>query len=427
MSNKVIISSVVATTALLAGLAAYTGSAMTTAIEDQLNAQNTVDGINATIIKSNDGLFSRNQTYKIVLTAEYLRQQAEINTISDDITLYLDHHYTAYPLYTISDFQLDFSRGSLPAELNKIGLSTVEHRITLNSNLLLQTNQLNLSLAPLNHKLNNTEVSYQGVSLIANSDFDLNKGSIVTEIGKFEVASENRRHLSLSKLVTQTKFETIDKLTLFTSIKAAVNNISFSDSVEQLSLEIDQFSSDSSYSMASAEKLSLTVGTDVAKITYQDRSTHYSIVDSQLAVRINNIAKKAYLAAEHASRQSQPAPKAVSTAFMALIAAGADGEITRLNLNINDVNFNSQGDFVLPPYTGKKMPNELNQHVLNTLIVNLTLNLSNGYPQLLGPLAPMFDHLIKQGYIAKDPQGNVSSTIHYTNTQLTANNQPVAM
>jgi len=427
MSNKVIISCVVATTALLAGLAAYTGSAMTTAIEDQLSTQNTVDGINATIIENNQGLFSRNQTYKIVLTAQYLRQQAEINTINNDITLYVDHQYTAYPLYTVSDFQVDFSRGSLPAELNKIGLSTVEHQITLNSNLLLQTNQLNLSLAPLSHKLNNTEISFQGVSLTANSDFNFNEGTIVTEIGKFDVASDNRHHLSLSKLVTQTNFETVDKLTLFTSIKAAVNNMAFRDSVEQLTLEIDQFNSDSSYSMAKPDKLSLTVGTDVAKIKYQDRSTNYSIVDSQLAVRINNVAKKAYLAAEHASRQSKPDPKAVSTALMALIAAGADGEITQLNLNINDVNFNSQGDFVLPPYTGKQMPNELNQHVLNTLIVNLTLKLSNGYPQLLGPLAPMFDHLIKQGYITKDPQGGVSSTIHYTNNQLTANSHPVAM
>jgi len=413
--------------ALLAGVAAYSGTVMTTAIEQQVKGQNDIEGIEATIIERDEGLFVRNQTYKIVLSADYLHQFAELRTVEKDFTLYLRHQYVAYPLYVTSEFQFDQSRGTLAQELKLINLAEIEHQITLHSNIALQSNKLDVQLASLDHKIDNINVNYQAINIKANSDFNLQQGQVLTQVGKFELDIKGKQQLSLSQLSTQTNFNTIEGITLFNAIKVKLDNASFTHKADQVAIALEQLNSDSSYHIADSDKVSLIIDTNIANIDFKAPNNSYVITDSAVAFRIDNIEKSAYLAAEHLSRQQESNPQAITEALMDLVGAGANGEISKLNVNVNKVNFNSQGDFVLPPYLGDKPSRELNQHVMEKLAFKLKVDISKGYAGLIGPLTPMLEQLVKQGYITKDPQGNISSTLNYADNLLTANKQPVPM
>jgi hypothetical protein len=427
MSVKGIFSAVIAGTALLTGLASYSSAVISTKLEQHVSRQNNIDGVQATIIERNNGFFSRSQTYKIILSADYLRQSTDLQGIVQDVELYLRHSFVVYPLYIVSDLTLDFSRGSLPAILKPLGLTEIEHQISLHSNMLFQSNNLELQLAPLTHQVDGLNISYTEIKIESNSDFDFAQGTVLTSLDNLTIGIDNIGRFKVSQLVSEADFDSIEKLMVITSITGAVNNISFSDDIRQVKLTIDQLSSNSNYVIAGSDKVSLKAGINVANIDYKDPTTDYVITDSELSFKIDNIDKAGYLELEKVSRQLHPDPQAVTDALMSLVQAGAQGKISRLNMDINGMNFNGLGDFSLPPYSGTQVNSELNQHVIDNLVFYLELNLSKQYPQIFGQLAPMVEHLIERGYISQDPQGNLSSKLKYANSQLMANNKQVQM
>ena len=62
MSIKGIVSVVIASTALLTGLASYTSAVYSNKLEQFVSEKNKIDGVNISIIDRSNGFFARNQT-----------------------------------------------------------------------------------------------------------------------------------------------------------------------------------------------------------------------------------------------------------------------------------------------------------------------------------------------------------------------------
>lgn len=427
MSTKGIFTAAIAATAILTGLASYTSATFSTKIEQKISHYNSIEGIEASIIDRHNGFFSRQQSYKIVVSAQYLQNTAQIPGIDQDIEVYIPHSFVGYPLYVTSELNIDLTRGSVQKLLTEIGLDDIPHQLSVGSNLLLQTANSTLDVPALSVDKAGVSFVNQGIKITTVSDIAFEQGNIITDFSGVKMDMGERGFVSMSGLNSDSAFSTVDDIMIITAMSGKLDKFAFRDNNQATAFSGENITTSSEFSSLDQDLISLVADMNIANMSFKSNAGDYLVTNTEFLFSVSDIDKSSYIELEKISRQMQPSPETMKSVLMKLAQQGGKANLSKLNFKVNDVQMNSSADFVLPSYQGTLAESELNQHMAENFVMDIALNLSNNYGHKFEQLGSMVEQFVQRGMATKDRQGNISSNIKFNKGQLTANDTPIQM
>lgn len=427
MSIKGIVSVVIASTALLTGLASYTSAVYSNKLEQFVSEKNKIDGVNISIIDRSNGFFARNQTYQITLSPQFINDKTGKTVIDEMITLYVPHHFVAFPLYVMSDLNVIQTKGSPVQWLQNLKIESVPHHIKSTTNLLLQQSTFELSLLPFTYDQDSNIINHQGMTVIADTDLQFKTGDITIDIDDIDVKLANDIQFSLSKFHSESAFEKYNEMYMFTSGDATLAHAKFVDTIKSITMEITDLETTSSMSSMDNNHIDMGLVLDIGSIVTENAVETYHIKNTEVVFSAAELDKKAYFAFEKLSRQIQPEKSVIDSALIELVRTGGQAKLSKLNFNLNQVQFKSDAEFSLPTFQGKLAIAEIDKYFMANFSLNINLAIANSYREHLHQIKPMLDHFINQGFAKGDKDGNVSSTVIFKQGQLIANDKALQM
>lgn len=407
---------------VLGGLTLYTHSAFSSQITQSI-AQNDSTQYSLSIESQDHGLISSSVEYKLSINKNVAAQFG--TTLPKNIDFYFTHAYSSYPLVVNSDFKLDFTKGVAKEFMTMMTVDQIEHFATLSTNLLTQSNALNVEIKPtaLEDKtgsvvnLGNLNYHFDGNLDFSFGDFTFNLDNLIGEMtdgGKMSMSELTASgNIASEKGFVYTQKQEISLKSFNISNEAVLENWAITNL--KLSGGADGFSSD-------AINSDLVIMLD--RLVMKNSLLDYTVTDTKLDFSIANIDKDSFIEVNKVSRNGGQ-PKQLLTAAEGILARGFNGTITKVKTTINDVKIDSQGKFDVPAYDGEMHDKLIMMHMMQKFSLDYNANLSNNYASVFPQYAPMIDGMAAQGFATKDEKGNVSTVIKIKDMAITANDKRI--
>lgn len=411
---------------VLGGLSFYTNNAFSEQVKHAIDMSNNTIAKVALESQQTD-LLSGTSQYKVTINANQLMQQSMATPppAVDNIELYVNHSYTSYPLYVKSELTLDFTKGAGKELMEKFDSDQIAHLLTINTNVLSQSQTANLHIEPteLKDKSGDAFVS-SAFDLSADSDLAFSKIDLALAFNKFVLNVHNKGTVTMEGLTSTGVIENVEGIYLGKSSVLNLASLSYVNEAVQEELSVGKIEVVSNYSDLTKEALDgYTLMTmDAAK--FKNTLMEYNIDKTAIEINFNNLDRDGVLSVSKAQREST-SPMAMLDGAKSILSRGFNAEVKQLNTRINDVAFDSKGQLDFPAYQGELNQNELMMHVMSAFTMNYSANLSNNYAEVFPQYAPMIDGMAAQGFVAKDEAGNVSTVIEMKDSQVLANGKRI--
>lgn len=420
MTKNGIIGLSLSTIAVLTGLTFYTDSAFNQQIEDMIS-QEQQGSVQVALESKTQGTLSGDAQYKVLIPEEAIRQIHPDLSINEPLELYINHHHNSYPLYVTSEITLDLTKGTVEPILHAYPDLNLEHLLTVNTNLLFQSNTTNLVIKPIEFKDEYSTVSVGNIDLTTDTNFAYDSGDFSGSIDKFNMDLYNMGKFSFSGLTSNFDINIIDGMLLTPKSTFSLDQVSFVSKSRQVDMDLNMkdLSVISGYQNLDSDMFD---GTSTLKIAALDLNTNgekYNVTDTILALTVKGIDKAGLLAIDKASKTNDT--DALLDGIALLFKRNIHGEISHLNTNINDVAIKTNGDYSLAPYEGSNLSTELPLYVMTNLTINYDINLSNNYAEVFPQFAPMIEVMVAQDFMTADDNGNISTKLNMINGEVTAN------
>jgi len=408
---------------VLGALTFYTQSAFSSQIE---NAITSSQNGQAKVSKESEtkGMLSGTAQYKITFSRETLQQLAPTQQIDDAIELYVNHSYNSYPLLVASEITLDLTKGAAKDFMAAFPDQNIEHLITIDTNLLTQSQTSALSIKPTTLKNEEVTVTLGDLSATSQTDLSFKSGDLKFNFDKLVVDLGNEGLFNLKDLVTTATIGDLDGMVYAKNSVMTLANVSFVKEAHQVNMDMSNLSMVSSYTNEQSDAISGNSLISIASINVDNALAKYNVADTTIDMTVNNIDKAGLVAIDKASTNGSN-PNEIMDAAKLILARGIDGSINMLNTTVNEVNVTSSGKFELPSYTGTDLQAELQRHFMTQFGFDYSVNLSNNYGEVFPQFAPMIDGMTAQGFVTADDKGNLSTVIKMEAGAITANDKRI--
>jgi len=409
--------------AVLGALTFYTQSAFSSQLEQAITtSQNGQAKIS--IESEAKGLLSGTTQYKVTFSRDSLQQLAPTQQIDEALELYVNHSYNSYPLLVASEFSLDLTKGAAKDFMAAFPNQNIEHLMTVNTNLLTQSQTTALSIKPTTLKNDEVTVTLGDVSATSETDLSFKSGDVKINFEKLVLDLGNEGLFNLNSLATTATIGDLDGMVYAKNSVMSLANVSFVKEAHQVSMDMTDLSMVSSYSNEQSEAISGKSLVSIASINVNNALAKYNVANTTIDMTVNNIDKAGLVAIDKASKNGSN-PSEIMDAAKLILARGIDGTINTLNTTVNDVNLTSNGTFALPSYTGNDLQGELQRHFMTQFGFDYSVNLSNNYGEVFPQFAPMIDGMTAQGFVKADAKGNLSTVIKMDAGAITANDKRI--
>lgn len=407
---------------VLGGLTFYTHSAFSSqvaqAIAEKDNAKYTVS-----IVSKEDGFLSSKVQYKFTLDKNIAAQMG--TSLPSDVDFYINHDYASYPLLVDSKFTIDFTKGAGKEFIDAFTAENFEHMVTLSTNLLTQSNALDIEVLPAvleDHAQNVVTIG----SLKASFDGDLafSQGDFAFIFSEMDAQMKQGGSFQLKGLSSA---GTIDSQSGFTFTKNSVSVLeeaSYKNDAVLESWSVNHLSAISSSKGFDTDVISGETKIAAQTVSVKNALLNYKVTDTEIALMVQNLDKTGIIELNKLSSSAPQLPEILASTE-GIINRGFDGEITKLKTTVNDVSLDSSGTFDFPAYTGEMNQQMIMMHVAQKFSLDYSASLSNNYAEIFPQYAPMIDGLTAQGFAEKDQDGNVSTTIKIKDMAITANDKRI--
>lgn len=407
---------------VLGGLTLYTNSAFSSQISQAIE-NNEHPQFKLSVESQESGLFGGSAQYKLVLNRDALAQAGAPN--QSDVEFYFNHEYASYPLLVDSQFTIDFTKGA-PKELMELfTVDSIDHIATLSTNLLSQSNSLN--------------VAFQPATLEDKSGSVVKTGKMTSNIDGNLEFSEGTYNFDFSELTGELTSGGNMLMTAFTgngdfaSEQGFVYTKQSTTSLKELSFKneavLEQWALKNLSFLTSTTPFDGDVVSSDSKVSFdsvivKNAMADYTITDTVLDIAIKDIDKNGVIAVNEASRSGAEIHELIA-ATKDILARGFKGDIKSLTTTVNGVKVDSKGAFDVPAYAGEMNQQMIMMHMMQKFSLDYNANLSNNYASVFPQYAPMIDGMAAQGFATKDAEGNVSTVIKIKDMAITANDKRI--
>ncbi len=407
---------------VLGGLTFYTHSAFSSQIEQAI-AQNSNDKYTLSIESKEDGLLSSKVQYKLTLDKNVAAQMG--TSLPADVEFYVNHDYSSLPLLVDSKFTLDFTQGAGKTFIDAFKSANIEHSATLRTNLLTQSNALDIHVLPAvleDHAQNvvtigNLKASFDG-------DLAFSKGDFAFAFSEMVAQMKQGARFQMKSLTSAGKIDSQSGLTFTRNSVSALEEASFNNEAVLESWSVNHLTAISSSKGFDTDVISGETKLAVQSVKVKNTLLDYLVTDTELDLMVQNLDKASFIELNRISSSAPQLPEILASTE-GIINRGFDGKITKLKTTVNDVALDSSGTFEFPAYAGEMNQQMIMMHALQKFSLDYTANLSNNYAEVFPQYAPMIDGLTAQGFAAKDQDGNVSTTIKIKDMAITANDKRI--
>ena len=420
MTKNGIIGLSLSTVGVLAGLTFYTDSVFNQQIENML-PQMQQNSVEVALESKSQGMLSGDAQYMVLVPAQTLRNLIPNASITEPLELYINHHHSSYPLFVKSEITLDFTKGTVEQLLHDNPELSIEHLLTINTNILFQSNTTTLVVKPIEFEDKNSKISIGKVNLESHTNFSYDSGDFTGTLEALNMDFNAMGKFSLSGLTSTFDINVIDGMLLTPSSTLSLDEINFVSESRQVDMDLTMkdLSVISGYENLDSDALDMK---SVIKMDYLDLTTNgekYNVIDTVAEMTIDNIDKAGLIAIDKASKNDNY--DEILNGIGLLLKRNIHGEINQLNTNINQLVIKTNGDFSVAPYEGNDIYSDISQHFITQSTINYDINLSNNYTEVFPQFSPMIDALISQKFITKDDKGNISTILKMANGAVTAN------
>lgn len=407
---------------VLGGLSLYTNSAFSSQVKEAIT---TFESTNAqvTLVNDEQGILGGNALYKVTVNGDLTKTMGEQST--DDVSFFVNHAYSSYPLFVSSELTLDFSQGAPKEFMDKFSATTMEHSLKINTNLLTQSHVSNFDISPAT--LEDEQGSIMSIGhfvLDADTDLSFSKGDVSLSFDKMNLNMGKEGVFDLSALKSAATLDNLDGLLLAKDSTLSLDSISFVKEAHQIDMSMNDLAINSVYNDLTSEALSGKSVIDIKSIKFSNAISQYDIVDTTMDMTVNNLDRAGLIALDKASKNADD-PQAIMDAAQIILARGLDGTITKLATSVNEVKIDSHGKFDWPSYQGDNFQADIGSHFMTLFAFDYNASLSKNYAEVFPQYAPMVDMMVAQGFATADADGNLSTVITKKDMAITANGKRI--
>lgn len=424
MSKNGIIGLSAAAIAVLGGLTLYTNSAFSSQVKEVITTFES-NKAQVTLVNDEQGMLGGSAQYKVTFNQEIANEMGMESSNEEEMSFFINHAYSSYPLYVSSKITLDFSQGAPKKFIDKLDADTIEHLLTIDTNLLTQSQSTNLVVKPTELKDKDGSLMSSGkVSLVAKTDLGFSKGDVDLALEKINLDMGDNGIFNLTSLASSASIDNLDGMIMAKDSVVALKSISFVKDAHQIDMAMKDLAITSHYNDLSSDALSGTSVLGIKSINFSNAMTKYDIVDTTMDMTVNNIDRAGLIALDKASKDASN-PQAIMEAATLMLARGIDGSVNKLSTSVNDVKIDSHGKFDWPAYEGDNLQAEMSMHFVKLFAFDYSANLSKNYAEVFPQYAPMVDMMVAQGFATADADGNLSTEIVKKDMAITANGKRI--
>jgi len=414
MSKNGIIGLSLSAVAVLTGLTFYTEYSFNQQIENMLS-QEQRDSVKITLENNSQGTLSGDTQYKVIIPKEALRHVHPDLSIREPLELYINHHHNSYPLFITSEISLDLTKGTIEPILHEYPDLNLEYLLTVNTNLLFQSNTTNLVIEPIEFKDENAKISVGTIDLTSHTNFSYDSGDVTATFDKLNMDIKNVGEFSMSGLVSTFDIHLVESMLLAPKSTLSLDQVSFVSKSRQLDMDLNMkdLSVISGYQNLDSDMFDGASTLKMATLDLKTNGETYNINDTIFDMTINNLDKAGLLAIDNASNNNNTPD--VLHGIGLLLGRNIHGEISQFNTNINGLVIKTSGDYSIAPYKGDNTSNEMSRHVLSNSTVNYDVNLSNNFSEVFPQFESMVEMMAGQSFITIDDAGNISTKLEVKN------------
>lgn len=401
----------------------YTQSAFSSQIEQAITASSNGQA-QITLESEEKGILSGSSQYKVTFSRDTLQQLAPTQTIDDAIELYVNHHYSSYPLLVASEITLDLTKGAAKDFMSAFPDQNIEHLLTIDTNLLTQSQSAKFVIKPTTLKNEDATVTIGNLSATSQTDLAFSSGDIQFAFEKLALDLGNDGLFNLKSLASTATIGDLDGMVFAKNSQMSLAHVSFVKETHQIEMDMKNLSLISSYNNENSDAISGNSLISIESVKVNNSISKYDVINTTIDMTVNNIDKVGLIAIDQASKNGSN-PAEIMDAAKLILARGIDGTISKLNTTVNTVNLTSNGEFKLPAYTGNDLQAELQRHFMTQFGFDYSANISNNYGEVFPQFAPMIDGMTSQGFIKADDKGNLSTVIKMETGVITANDKRV--
>lgn len=420
MTKNGIIGLSISAIAVITGLTFYTDYAFNQQIENMIS-QEQQGSVEITLESKTPGMLSGDAQYKVLIPAETLQDLVPNMPATESMELYINHSHSTYPLFIMSEITLDLTQGTIEPLLHDHPTLNIEHLLTVNTNVLFQSNTTNLVVKPIEIQEEGTTVSIGKIDMTTSTNFSYDAGDFEGTLDKLDIDLGESGKFNLSGLSSTFDIHFIDGMMLTPNSSLTLNEINFvnASGYNQIDFDMKNLTIASGYSNLESDALGVKSAMNMASLDLTVNGSKYNVIDTTFNMTIKDIDKAGLLAIDTASKSNDTS--AMLDGFALLLKRNIHGDISQLNTNINEVAIKTNGDYSLAPYEGNNLSTELSLHVMTNFTINYDINLSNNYAEVFPQFAPMIEAMIDQDFITADDNGNISTKLKMENGEIMAN------
>lgn len=411
---------------VLGGLSLYTNNAFSSQVKETLNTYQSKN-IQVVVLNDSQEMLGGSATYKITLSDDATQAlgMKSMPRNSDEVSFFINHKYSSYPLYVASDLTVDFSKGAPKQLMEKFTVEAIEHIAHINTNLLSQSQSSSLTVEPTDlEDKSGVTMKLGAIMMNAITDLEFAKGDVDLNLTKMDIEIPNKGSFSLASLASQASIDNIEGMILAKTSNLSLDTIKFVSDAQQIDVSMNGFVVTSSYDDLQAPSLAGHSKLAVKSFKFSNALSQYDVVDTTMDMTINNLDKSGLIALDKASKDGSD-PQAIMNAAQLILARGIDGSITDLSTSVNDVKINSHGKFDWPSYKGDNLSSDLSMHFVKLFNFEYSANLSKNYADVFPQYAPMVDMMVANGFAKADAEGNLSTLVTKSESAIMANGKQI--
>ena len=423
MTKNGIIGLSVGTVALLSGLTFYTHSTFSEHIKQVIALEQSNDA-QITLESQTQGLLSSDSQYKITISAEKLQELSQSDNINDALELYVNHKYSSYPLFVASEITLDLTKGSVSEFSTLFPEQTIEHLLSIHTNLLTQSHASEFVIKPTTLVNELGTLTLGKVLTTGNTDLNFSSGDFTFDITKLKLDLNDAGVFNLSDLTSTATISDMDGMVFASESTVALSDLSFVSDVQQTNFSMKKLAIISDSSNLKSDVISGQSVLSIESINIDAPLGTYSVLNTTLDLTVENLDKAGFIALDKASKSGKNASELMDAAQL-IFNRGFNGSISKFDTTVNELTLKSNGDFSLPSYVGNNLEQELLPHLMTKFGINYSVTLGNNYADVFPQFSPMLDGMADQGFIKKDAQGNLTTSIKMDKGAITANDKRI--